>query len=82
MDATQPAASAVTTSPWRLARGEMSLLASASQDETIRLWDVHSGVCLQTLRTPGPYAGMNIKSVTGISEAQKAALKALGAVEG
>ncbi|MFN8440612.1 MAG: BTAD domain-containing putative transcriptional regulator [Caldilineaceae bacterium] len=63
-------------------RADGQLLASASQDETIRLWDVHSGVCLQTLRTPGPYAGMNITSVTGISEAQKAALKALGAVEG
>jgi hypothetical protein len=30
---------------------------------------------------PGPYAGMKITGVTGISEAQKAALRALGAVE-
>ena len=58
------------------------LLASASHDNSIRLWDVRSGVCLQVLRTPGPYAGMNISGVTGISDAQKAALKALGAVEG
>ncbi|MFN8489013.1 MAG: BTAD domain-containing putative transcriptional regulator [Caldilineaceae bacterium] len=57
------------------------LLASASQDETIRLWDVTTGACLQTLRAPGPYAGMNITGVTGISAAQKTALKALGAVE-
>ncbi|MEZ4734634.1 MAG: WD40 repeat domain-containing protein [Caldilineaceae bacterium] len=57
------------------------LLASASHDNSIRLWDVRSGVCVQTLHTPGPYAGMNITGVTGISEAQKAALKALGAVE-
>ncbi len=57
------------------------LLASAGQDETIRLWDVTTGICLQTLRAPGPYAGMNITGVTGISAAQKAALKALGAVE-
>ncbi len=57
------------------------LLASASHDNSIRLWDVSSGVCLQTLYTPGPYAGMNITGVTGISAAQKAALKALGAVE-
>ena len=56
------------------------LLASASQDETIRLWEVSSGACLQILRTPGPYAGMNITGVTGISDAQKAALLALGAV--
>jgi WD40 repeat protein len=58
------------------------LLVSASQDETIRLWDVTTGNCLQTLRTPGPYAGMNITGITGISAAQKAALRALGAVEG
>jgi WD40 repeat protein/DNA-binding SARP family transcriptional activator len=56
-------------------------LASGSADETIRLWDVATGACLQTLRADGPYAGMNIAGVTGISEAQKAALKALGAVD-
>jgi hypothetical protein len=32
-------------------------------------------------QVPGPYEGMNITGVTGISEAQKAALKVLGAVE-
>ena len=56
------------------------LLASVSYDETIRLWEVSSGRCLQTLRAPGPYEGMNISSVTGITEAQKAALRSLGAV--
>lgn len=56
-------------------------LASSSADETIRLWDVATGVCLHTLRADGPYAGMNITGVTGMSVAQKAALKALGAVE-
>ena len=47
----------------------------------VKFWDVASGVCLQILRAPGPYAGMNITGVTGISEAQKVALRALGAVE-
>jgi WD40 repeat protein/DNA-binding SARP family transcriptional activator len=56
-------------------------LASCSADETVRLWDVASGDCLCILRAPGPYAGMNITGVTGISSAQKAVLKALGAVE-
>jgi WD40 repeat protein len=56
-------------------------LVSNSVDETVRLWEVSSGQCLHTLRAPGPYAGLNIIGVTGLSEAQKAALKALGAVE-
>ena len=64
------------------------LLVTAGHDETIKLWDITAvgtvpgaAVCLSTLQTPGPYAGMNITGVTGISDAQKAALRALGAVE-
>lgn len=56
-------------------------LASSSHDETVRVWGVETGACVATLRPPGPYAGMNITGVTGIAEAQKAALVALGAVE-
>src|SRR5262245_52525836 len=56
-------------------------LASGSSDETIKLWDVQTGACLKTLRAEGPYAGMNITGVTGLTTAQKTALKALGAVE-
>lgn len=37
--------------------------------------------CIAILRAEGPYAGMNITDVTGINEAQKATLKALGAVD-
>ncbi len=57
------------------------ILASGSQDETIKLWDVNTGECIETLRAPRPYEGMNITGVTGLTEAQKANLKALGAVE-
>ncbi len=55
-------------------------LASGSQDETIKLWDVDTGECLKTLRATRPYEGMNITGVTGLTEAQKATLKALGAI--
>ncbi|MBV9385890.1 MAG: hypothetical protein JOZ78_05615 [Chroococcidiopsidaceae cyanobacterium CP_BM_ER_R8_30] len=57
------------------------ILASGSHDETIKLWEVQTGKCLKTLRVPRPYESMNITGVTGLSEAQKAALMALGAVE-
>jgi WD40 repeat protein/DNA-binding SARP family transcriptional activator/predicted ATPase len=56
-------------------------LASGSHDGTIRLWDLLSGGCRQVLAVPGPYAGMEISGVTGVSEAQLTALKSLGAVE-
>lgn len=56
-------------------------LASGSTDETIRIWDTQSGECLAVLVAPGPYAGMNIRDVTGITDAEKTTLKLLGAVE-
>ncbi len=56
-------------------------LASGSQDETIKLWDVQTGQSLKTLRADRPYEGMNITEVTGLTAAQKSALKALGAIE-
>lgn len=55
--------------------------ASVSDDETLKIWDIKTGKCLKTLRAPRPYEGMNITRITGISEAEKANLKALGAVE-
>ncbi|MEZ4868244.1 MAG: BTAD domain-containing putative transcriptional regulator [Caldilineaceae bacterium] len=56
-------------------------VVSCSDDETVRIWSVVTGECLHTLRAAGPYAGMNIAGVIGISEAQRSALKALDAVE-
>ncbi|MBE7384590.1 MAG: hypothetical protein F6J95_024645 [Leptolyngbya sp. SIO1E4] len=59
---------------------DSQILASVSIDETIRLWDLSSGDCLMTLRAPRPYEGMNITDVQGLTEAQIASLKALGAI--
>ncbi|MCB0158593.1 MAG: PD40 domain-containing protein, partial [Caldilineaceae bacterium] len=56
-------------------------LASGSADATIRLWEPAAGMCVATWPIPGPYAGMNITGVTGITAAQRASLLALGAVE-
>lgn len=61
------------------------LLATGSEDETVRLWTIAGnplvGRAAQVVHVPGPYAGMNIAGVTGISEAQRASLLALGAVD-
>ncbi|MBW4696848.1 MAG: PD40 domain-containing protein [Aphanocapsa lilacina HA4352-LM1] len=57
------------------------ILASSSADETITLWDLQGGNYLGTMCIEGPYTGMNITGATGLSEAQLATLKALGAVE-
>jgi WD40 repeat protein len=57
------------------------ILASGGMDETIRLWDAETGECLKVLRSDRPYEGMNITGATGLTGAQKATLKALGAIE-
>ncbi len=56
-------------------------LASSSADGTVRIWDAVRGETLHTLRTPGPYQGMGISGVTGITAAQRSSLKALGAID-
>ncbi len=57
------------------------MLGSGSEDETIKLWNIHTGECIKTLKAPRPYEGMNITGVTGLTEAQKTMLIALGAIE-
>jgi WD40 repeat protein len=58
-----------------------SLLASCGDDGAIQVWDLASGQHLRTLRRDRPYERMNISGVQGLTEAQKASLRALGAVE-
>ena len=57
------------------------VLASGSTDGTIKLWNVQTGEYLKTLRSDRPYECMNITGLKGLTEAQKIALKALGAME-
>jgi WD40 repeat protein len=56
-------------------------LASCGDDGAIMLWDLHSGEHLQTLRRDRPYERLDITRITGVTEAQKATLRALGALE-
>ncbi|WP_414573111.1 TIR domain-containing protein [Nostoc sp. CCY 9925] len=63
-------------------------LLSASQDQTIKVWDVSSinssefisPVCIDTIEFSNPYQDMKIAGIKGLSAAQIATLKALGAV--
>lgn len=73
--------SALMYAPNHACSSKSPVLASGSADETIKLWDTETGRCLKTLRGIRPYESMNITGVLGITEAQKVALKALGAVE-
>ncbi|MBV8884778.1 MAG: hypothetical protein JO235_12390 [Chroococcidiopsidaceae cyanobacterium CP_BM_RX_35] len=57
------------------------ILASSSKDETIKLWNVQTGECIKNLQVTKLYQDMNITGVTGLTDAQKATLKLLGAVE-
>jgi WD40 repeat protein len=57
------------------------VLASCGEDGTIKLWDVRSAELLRTLRRDRPYERLNITGTRGLTEAQRATLQALGAIE-
>ena len=57
------------------------MLASCGDDGTIRLWMLADGEHLRTLRRDRPYERVDITGISGLTEAQKGTLLALGAVE-
>ncbi len=56
-------------------------LASCGDDSAIQVWDLESAELLRTLRRDRPYERLTITGVKGLTEAQKATLRALGAIE-
>lgn len=71
-----------TAGIWSIAfKHDGQTIASASEDGSIRIWDVNTRTCLKILRQLKPYEGLDITGVTGLTQAQKASLKLLGAIE-
>ena len=56
-------------------------LASCGDDNAIQLWNIQNGEHLRTLQHDRPYERLDISGVKGLTSAQKATLRALGAVE-
>ena len=56
-------------------------LASCGDDGSVQVRDLESGELQRTLRQDRPYERLNITNVKGLTQAQKATLQALGAIE-
>jgi WD40 repeat protein len=61
--------------------GDGRLVASCSHDGTVMLSEVRRRTPLRTLRADRRYERLDITGLTGVTEAQRAALLALGAIE-
>ena len=61
--------------------GDGLALASGSLDGTVKLWDPTTFTLTQTIRPDRRYERMDITGLTGITDAQRATLLALGAVD-
>jgi len=59
--------------------GEM--LASCGHDGVTHLWEMSSAGHVATLRADRPYERLSLVETTGLTEAQKTTLRALGAIE-
>jgi WD40 repeat protein len=71
-----------TGTVWGVAlTGDGRTMASGGIDGMVRMWEVGSGACLRTLRNDRRCERLDITGLTGVTDAQRAALLALGAVE-
>ena len=71
-----------TAAVWSVALSAAGhVVASASWDGSVRLWETSTGNALHTLRTERRYERLDIMGLTGVTDAQRAALLALGAIE-
>ncbi len=57
------------------------MLASCGDDNTIQVWDRKRGQHLQTLRRDRPFERLDSSGIRGLTQAEIATLRALGAVE-
>jgi WD40 repeat protein len=58
-----------------------SMLASSGEDGVIHLLDIQHAELIRAIRMDRPYERMDISSLSGITDAQRATLMALGATE-
>jgi WD40 repeat protein len=56
-------------------------IASCGNDGAIRLWELEGGEPLHTLRRDRPYERLTITGIRGLTQAEIATLRALGAIE-